>query len=161
MSSGNGNRAVFCDLVGTLVAMDESRQLPLDSSGIIKLELLPGVKRKLAPMRDHLVFVVTNQAGVKRGRLTLVQLEAALQELDTALGGILTGWQICPHDDADGCRCRKPKAGMIEELAIIHGVDLGASIMVGDQQVDSEAAKAAGVGQFVYARDFFGAIEAS
>ncbi len=155
MSESNGNPALFCDLVGTLVAMDETRQLPLDTRGSIKLELLPGVVQKLAPMRNHLIFVVTNQAGIKRGRVTLAQVEAALQELDTALGGILTAWQICPHDDADRCECRKPKAGMIKELAMIHGVDLGASMMVGDQQVDAEAANTAGVGRFVYARDFF------
>jgi D-glycero-D-manno-heptose 1,7-bisphosphate phosphatase len=106
-------------------------------------------------MRNHLIFVVTNQAGIKRGRVTVAQVEAALQELDTALGGIVTAWQICPHDDADRCECRKPKAGMIKELAMIHGVDLSASIMVGDQRVDAEAANTAGVGRFVYARDFF------
>jgi D-glycero-D-manno-heptose 1,7-bisphosphate phosphatase len=155
MRESNGNPALFCDLVGTLVAMDETRQLPLNSGGGIALELLPGVKQKLAPMRNHLIFVVTNQAGIKRGRVTVAQVEAALQELDTALGGIVTAWQICPHDDADRCECRKPKAGMIKELAMIHGVDLSASIMVGDQRVDAEAANTAGVGRFVYARDFF------
>ena len=63
---------------------------------------------------------------------------------------------ICPHDDADGCECRKPKGGMITELAKIHGVDLQNSTMIGDQIVDAEAAAAAGLGQFVYAADFFG-----
>ena len=42
--SGNGNIALFCDLVGTLVAMDETRQLPLDGGGEVKIELLPRVK---------------------------------------------------------------------------------------------------------------------
>jgi histidinol-phosphate phosphatase family protein len=156
MAATNGNAALFCDLVGTLVAMDDSRQLPLDARGCIKVELLKNVAEKLAPMRDHLIFVITNQAGIKRGRLSLPQVETALQELDVALGGILTAWQICPHDDADGCECRKPKAGMIKELAETYGVDLAASTMVGDQPVDEQAAMAAGIGRFVYARDFFG-----
>ena len=136
--------------------MDETRQLPLDAQGNITIELLPGVKEKLVPMRDHLIFVVTNQAGIKRGRLTLEKVEAAIADLDRQLGGILTAWEICPHDDADGCECRKPKGGMITELASIHGVDLAASAMVGDQEVDALAAHAAGVGQFIYAKDFFG-----
>jgi histidinol-phosphate phosphatase family protein len=152
----NGNAALFCDLVGTLVAMDETRQLPLNTNGQVKVELLPRVKETLGPMRDHLIFVVTNQAGIKRGRLTFDQVEAALNELDSALGGILTAWQVCPHDDDDGCTCRKPQAGMITELASIHGVDLSASTMVGDQAKDEEAAHNAGVGRFVYACDFFG-----
>jgi histidinol phosphatase-like enzyme len=45
---------------------------------------------------------------------------------------------------------------MILELAEIHGVDLKGSTMVGDQEVDEQAARAGGVGKFVYARDFFG-----
>jgi len=155
MAEDAGNIALFCDLAGTLAAMDETRQLPVDGKGNIKITLLPGVKEKLAPMRDHLIFVVTNQAGVKRGRFTLAQAEAALNELDRQLGGIVTGWMICPHDDADGCACRKPKGGMITELAAIHGVDLQGSTMIGDQPIDAEAGKAAGVGRFVFASDFF------
>jgi histidinol-phosphate phosphatase family protein len=156
MSNTAGNAALFCDLVGTLVRMDQSRQLPLDGSGKIVVELLPKVAEKLVPMRDHLIFVVTNQAGIARGRLTLANVEAALGQLDRMLGGILTAWRICPHDDADGCGCRKPRGGMIAELAASYGVDLKGSIGVGDQEIDELACKAAGVGRFVYARDFFG-----
>jgi len=155
MATDAGNVGLFCDLAGTLVKMDETRQLPLGSRGNIVIELLPGVKARLAPLRDHLIFVVTNQAGIKRGRFTLARVEAAMAELDGLLDGILTAWQICPHDDADGCACRKPKGGMITELAEIHGVDLKASTMVGDQDVDAAAARAAGVSKFVWARDFF------
>ena len=151
-----GNIALFFDLAGTLVAMDETRQLPIDAEGNITIKLMPGVREKLDPIHDHLMFVVTNQAGVKRGRLRLGQVEAAISELDGQLGDILTGWQICPHDDADGCECRKPKGGMILELAEIHGVDLKGSTMVGDQAIDEQAARAGGVGKFVYAADFFG-----
>jgi histidinol-phosphate phosphatase family protein len=156
MASDAGNLGLFCDLAGTLVRMDETRQLPVDANGDIAIELLPGVRERLEPMRDRLIFVVTNQAGVKRGRLKLERVEAALAELDRQLGGILTAWEICPHDDADGCECRKPRGGMIRELAAVHGVDLAASTMVGDQEIDAAAARAAGVGTFVDARDFFG-----
>ncbi len=156
MSEPVGNAALFCDLAGTLVKMDETRQLPLGPDGKLILELLPGVAEKLRPMRDRLIFVVTNQAGVARGRFTLDKMEAALVELDQKLGGILTGWEICPHDDAGGCACRKPRPGMITELAGRYGIDLKGSIGVGDQEIDERACKAAGVGHFVYAKDFFG-----
>ncbi len=66
-----GNIALFFDLAGTLVAMDETRQLPIDAKGNITIKLMPGVREKLDPIRDHLMFVVTNQAGVKRGRFRL------------------------------------------------------------------------------------------
>jgi histidinol-phosphate phosphatase family protein len=149
-----GNIALFFDLAGTLVAMDDSRQLPFDN-GKIRVILLPNVREKIAPLRDHLIFVTTNQAGIKRGRLTMAQVEDAIGELDHQLGDILTAWQICPHDDADGCNCRKPRGGMITDLAELYGVDLAGSTAIGDQEVDEQAARAAGIGKFVYAKDFF------
>lgn len=152
----NGNAALFLDLVGTLIRMDEKRELPLDERGNVVIELLPGVAEKLSPIRDHLMLIFTNQAGIKRGRLTMAKVEVGLEDLDRQLGGIISGWQICPHDDADACECRKPKAGMIAELAETFGVDLKASTGVGDQLVDEQACKSGGVGRFVYAKDFFG-----
>lgn len=156
MLESNGNAALFCDLAGTLVRMDQTRQLPLGCDGRPLIELLPGVAEKLRPMRDRLIFVVTNQAGIGRGRFTLAAMEAALAELDRKLGGILTAWRICPHQDADGCLCRKPRPGMLTELAEMYGVNLKASTGVGDQEIDERACKAAGVDRFFYARDFFG-----
>ena len=156
MSNPNGNAALFFDLGGTLVKLNESREIPLEALGNIVVELLPGVAEKLRPLHNHLMFVVTNQAGITRGRLKQQAVEAALEELDNQLGDILTGWQICPHTDDNNCECRKPKGGMITELAEMYGVDLAASTMVGDQEVDRLAGEAAGVAKFVHAKDFFG-----
>jgi D-glycero-D-manno-heptose 1,7-bisphosphate phosphatase len=156
MANPNGNAALFFDLGGTLVKLNESREIPLDANGNIVIELLPNVAEKLRPMHDYLMFVVTNQAGITRGRLKAEKVEAALKELDAQLGDILSGWQICPHTDDDHCECRKPKGGMITELAEMYGVDLASSTMVGDQEVDRQASEAAGVAKFVAAKDFFG-----
>jgi histidinol-phosphate phosphatase family protein len=156
MANPNGNAALFFDLGGTLVKLNDAREIPLDANGDIVVELLPGVAEKLRPLHNHLMFVVTNQSGIRRGRLTAEKVEAALEQLDHELGDILTGWQICPHTDADKCECRKPKGGMITELADLYGVDLTSSTMVGDQEVDKLASEAAGVAMFVAAADFFG-----
>ncbi|HUY28327.1 MAG TPA: HAD-IIIA family hydrolase [Candidatus Binataceae bacterium] len=156
MSESNGNAALFFDLAGTLVRIDETRSIPRDAGGNLIIELLPGVADKLRPIHDHLVLIVTNQAGIRRGWFTREQVEAGLRALDDALGDIITAWEICPHLDEDNCRCRKPKGGMITELAELYGVDLKSSTMVGDQEIDEQAARAAGVGRFVYAKDFFG-----
>jgi D-glycero-D-manno-heptose 1,7-bisphosphate phosphatase len=156
MANPNGNAALFFDLCGTLIKLDESREIPIDSNGNIVVELLPGVAEKLRPMHDYLMFVVTNQSGITRGRLKADKVETALIQLDHQLGDILTGWQICPHTDADHCECRKPKGGMITDLADMYGVDLTSSTMIGDQEVDRLAAEAAGVAKFIAAKDFFG-----
>jgi histidinol-phosphate phosphatase family protein len=155
MDEPTGNRGLFFDLGGTLVRLDDTHELPIDARGNIVIDLLPNVAEKLAPIRDHLIFVVTNQSKIKRGRFTIQQVEAAIGELDDKLGGILTGWQVCPHDDADRCRCRKPLGGMITDLAEMYGVDLATSTMIGDQEVDEKAARAAGVGKFIFAKYFF------
>jgi D-glycero-D-manno-heptose 1,7-bisphosphate phosphatase len=154
--SPKNNVALFCDLVGTLVKMDERRQLPLGPNGQVEIELMPRVRETLALIRDHLTFVVTNQADIKRGRLTMAQVESALRKVNSALGGIVSDCRVCPHEAADVCACRKPRAGMITELATIYQIDLQRSTMVGDQVIDAEAARNAGVGRFVYAHDFFG-----
>jgi len=156
MANPNGNAALFFDLGGTLVKLNETRSLPLDATGNVIVELLPNVAEKLRPMHDHLMFVVTNQAGIGRGWFKHEAVEAALKELDHQLGDILTGWLVCPHVDDDKCECRKPKGGMITELAELYGVDLYSSTMVGDQEVDRQAGEAAGVANFVFAEDFFG-----
>jgi histidinol-phosphate phosphatase family protein len=155
MAHNAGNLGLFLDLGGTLVELDENRDLPADARGNIRLTLLPNVARTLRPIRDHLIFIVTNQRGIKRGRFTKNQVEAAISRLDGELGGILTAWEICPHGPEDGCGCRKPAAGMVVQLAEDYGVDLAESTMVGDQEVDEQCAKAAGVGRFVYANEFF------
>ena len=64
MANPNGNAALFFDLGGTLVKLNDTREIPLDANGNIVIELLPGVAEKLRPMHNHLMFVVTNQAGI-------------------------------------------------------------------------------------------------
>ena len=52
---------------------------------------------------------------------------------------------MCPHDDADGCACRKPRPGMLLDAAARWDLDLAASVMVGDRWRDVEAGEQAGV----------------
>jgi histidinol-phosphate phosphatase family protein len=155
MAVNPGNRGLFCDLAGTLVKTDGNGQLPRDGRGAVVIEMLPGVAEVLRPMRDHLIMVVTNQAAIARGELTLDAVEAGLAQLDDQLGGILAGWRICPHAETAQCECRKPRPGMVLDLAQFYGIDLPLSTMVGDQALDEQCAHAAGVGRFVLARDFF------
>jgi D-glycero-D-manno-heptose 1,7-bisphosphate phosphatase len=43
---------------------------------------------------------------------------------------------VCPHNQLDGCECRKPKPYFLEKAAEEHGVDLPRSFVVGDHPQD-------------------------
>jgi D-glycero-D-manno-heptose 1,7-bisphosphate phosphatase len=51
---------------------------------------------------------------------------------------------VCPHEDSDECDCRKPRPGMLLQLAARWRVDPARSWMVGDTWRDMEAGRVAG-----------------
>jgi D-glycero-D-manno-heptose 1,7-bisphosphate phosphatase len=56
----------------------------------------------------------------------------------------LDDFLICPHDDRDGCHCRKPAPGLLVEAQKRYGIDLARSFLVGDRWRDIDAGRAAG-----------------
>src|SRR5439155_12647106 len=67
---------------------------------------------------------------------------------------------ICPHDDADGCTCRKPQPGLLVTVAERWGVDLARSYVVGDSWKDVEAGRRAGCHTILLRRDYNRAAQA-
>jgi D-glycero-D-manno-heptose 1,7-bisphosphate phosphatase len=53
-------------------------------------------------------------------------------------------FRVCVHDDRDGCLCRKPQAGLLEDAAREARLSLRDSFMVGDRWRDIEAGRRAG-----------------
>ena len=117
---------------------------PYPPERLQNLRILPGVRDALERLRQKgfLNLVVTNQPDVARGKTPKQAVDAIHERLvtDLALDAIYTCW----HDDKDNCNCRKPKAGLLEQAAREHGVDLKSSYMVGDRWRDVEAGKGAG-----------------
>jgi histidinol-phosphate phosphatase family protein len=144
-SSGGKRPAIFLDRDGVIneriaggfvTAWDEFRFLP----GI------PQAVAALARLRLPMI-VVSNQAGVSERRIR----PSALQDLTGRFVGALAraGARIdavyyCPHAPDDGCRCRKPRPGLLLEAARDWRLDLGRSVLIGDSARDLEAARAAG-----------------
>lgn len=89
------------------------------------------------------VGVVTNQSGVARGLTTRRSVDAVNRRVEQLLGPFAQ-WQVCPHGPADGCACRKPRAGMVLAAAVAWGVPPERIGVVGDIGSDVEAAAAAG-----------------
>jgi rfaE bifunctional protein nucleotidyltransferase chain/domain len=87
------------------------------------------------------VFVATNQSGVARGLISPAQLEAVNQkitELLAAEGARIGKIYVCPHGDDDGCDCRKPKTGLVEQIIAAHRIDLSKTFIAGDRARDIE-----------------------
>jgi histidinol-phosphate phosphatase family protein len=87
--------------------------------------------------------VITNQSGIGRGLLTRSQVDAVNARVEELFGPFDT-WQVCPHGPQDGCRCRKPLPGLIEQAAHELGTTPERCVVIGDIGSDMEAALAAG-----------------
>jgi D-glycero-D-manno-heptose 1,7-bisphosphate phosphatase len=111
---------------------------------------LPGALEGLALLRGAGVrlSVTTNQAGVGRGLMSLQQLAAVHERMQTeaaAHGGALDAVLYCPHAPEEQCSCRKPAPGLIQAAVERSGIAASDSVVVGDDRRDLEAAERAGV----------------
>jgi histidinol-phosphate phosphatase family protein len=132
-------RAVLIDRDGTLVA-----DVPYNGDPA-RVRPLPGVPEALERLRREGVptAVVSNQSGLARGLLTRADVEAVNRRIEALLGP-LGPWMICPHGPDDGCRCRKPRPGLVEGAAAALGVPAWQCAVIGDIGADVDAARRAG-----------------
>lgn len=110
---------------------------------------LPGAIEGLALLsrRGYEIYIISNQAGIARGVMTIQDLHdihgRMLKELEKHNVKI-AGIYFCPHGWGDDCDCRKPKPGMLFQAANEHHFDATKALMIGDDVRDVEAAEAAG-----------------
>ena len=145
-----------------LIILDRDGVINQDSDNYIKTVAefipIPGSLEAIARLcqAGFSVMVATNQSGISRQFFTLDTLEAMhekLQSLLAPLGGKIEQFYYCPHGPDDHCACRKPKPGMIRQIAkdFFTGFDadsqseqLANVFVVGDSLRDLEAGSAAG-----------------
>ncbi|MDX1755948.1 MAG: D-glycero-beta-D-manno-heptose 1,7-bisphosphate 7-phosphatase [Marinobacter sp.] len=94
------------------------------------------------------IAIATNQSGIARGYYSSATLEAMHDKLCALLkpfGGRIDWIAYCPHHPDEGCLCRKPHTGLLEQIRAHFELEsLAGSVMVGDSRKDLEAALAAG-----------------
>jgi D-glycero-D-manno-heptose 1,7-bisphosphate phosphatase len=159
-----GKKAVFFDRDGVLVRIKVKDGRVVTPFSLEDFEIEPQARELVALLRakGFLIFVVTNQPDIMRKKLEPRVLEKMHERLRESLGGpeVLNHIYVCPHDDPDGCDCRKPKPGMLLQAASEWGLDLGRSFMIGDHAKDMEAAKAAGCRTVLIRREYNQGVEA-
>ncbi|MGM0656819.1 MAG: D-glycero-beta-D-manno-heptose 1,7-bisphosphate 7-phosphatase [Thermodesulfobacteriota bacterium] len=92
--------------------------------------------------------VATNQSCVGRGIIDQQTLETIHDRMrrDAAAKGIFfSGIHFCPHTPDQGCRCRKPAPGLIEQAIRQSGISNNQTVFIGDSQSDLQAGRAAGI----------------
>ncbi|MDX8384754.1 MAG: D-glycero-beta-D-manno-heptose 1,7-bisphosphate 7-phosphatase [Ghiorsea sp.] len=103
--------------------------------------------------------VCSNQSALGRGMIGQRVFDAIQQKMVKATqeaGGDFDYLAYCPHGPDDGCACRKPKAGMLNDAIQAIGAHLNKDeiVMIGDSLRDIEAAKGAGVKSMLVATGY-------
>lgn len=154
----SGAPAAFLDRDGVLneLVPDPVSGAPESPLRIEDVRLIDGAAeaaRELSRAGFALVCV-SNQPAAAKGKVTvelLCAIHARVIELLGLAGAYLQSSRLCLHHPegvvpelSGPCDCRKPAPGMLLDAAGALDLDLGASWMIGDTDVDVAAGAAAG-----------------
>jgi D-glycero-D-manno-heptose 1,7-bisphosphate phosphatase len=136
-----------------LVILDRDGTINISSDEYIKSpeewHPIPGALEAIARLNHagYHVVLATNQSGLGRGLLDVASLNAIHARMNkqlTLVGGRIDAIFYCPHAPDEGCTCRKPAPGLLEQVAERFGMSLAGVPYVGDSLRDLQAAVAGG-----------------
>jgi D-glycero-D-manno-heptose 1,7-bisphosphate phosphatase len=141
-----------------LIILDRDGVINFDSDQFIKnpeeWKPIPGSLEAIARLSqaDYRVVVATNQSGIGRGLFDMSTLNAIHDKMHKACashGGRIDAVFFCPHTAESNCACRKPRSGMLEEIAERYNMELRGVPSVGDSLRDLQAAASLGAQPFL------------
>ena len=107
-----------------------------------EFEFMIGAELAIAKLSKifNRILIVTNQQGIAKGIMSEKDLDVLhnymLFELKSK-GGIIDKVYYCPHLAIEGCNCRKPKPGMIQQAIIdFPEIKVEDSYLIGDSVTD-------------------------
>lgn len=136
---------LFLDRDGVVI---EDRHYLADPEGVVLVAGAADAMRT-AHAAGFRVVGVSNQSGLGRGRFGPGEFAAVMERLEQLLaseGAAFDAFHYCPHGPDDGCRCRKPAPGLLEEAALRVPFDPARSWVIGDKASDVALALGAGLG---------------
>jgi D-glycero-D-manno-heptose 1,7-bisphosphate phosphatase len=131
-----------------LIILDRDGVINHDSPDFIKSPAewipIPGSLEAIARLNQagYRVIIASNQSGIARELFDMPTLNAIHQKMHNAaqqVGADIDAVIFCPHAAIDNCDCRKPKAGMFEEISKRFKVSLKGVPTVGDSLRDLQA----------------------
>jgi imidazoleglycerol-phosphate dehydratase / histidinol-phosphatase len=139
-------RILFVDRDGTLIEEPADQQVDC----LDKIRFMPGVFAALTELRQRglRLVMVTNQDGLGTPSFPRPTFEAPHEFILQAFrsqGIEFDAVFVCPHFPADGCECRKPRTGLVQDFIRDADVDLEGSAMIGDRETDLEFARNLGL----------------
>lgn len=145
----------FLDRDGALIyepPEDEtvSGEVPYQIDSLEKLKVLPGVLAGLKALVEsgYKLVMVSNQDYLGRTVFPRSDFERPQQRFLQILreeGVEFEDVFVCPHGADDGCLCRKPQIGLVEEFFERNDVDMENSFMYGDRGSDEAFARNLGI----------------
>jgi len=133
-----------------LIILDRDGVINFDSDQFIKSpgewKPIPGSLEAIARLNQagYRVVVATNQSGVGRGLFDMATLNSIHDRMLKAcslVGARIDAVFFCPHAADANCDCRKPKSGMLEEIAARFNLgNLNGVPAVGDSLRDLQSA---------------------
>ena len=137
-----------------------SRMIILDRDGVINQDSdkyiknadewipIPGSLEAIKRLKKagYLVTVATNQSGIARGLFSeddLKTIHDKMHRMLAARGVSIDGVFYCPHGPQENCICRKPKPGLLIQIARKFNINLSDTPYVGDNIGDIKAAEIA------------------
>jgi D-glycero-D-manno-heptose 1,7-bisphosphate phosphatase len=142
------------DVRGPAIFLDRDGVINLRRPGSYVLnwsqfQFVPGIRAALKQLAslELPMILISNQAGVGKGLLSLATLEGITTQMQRTLledGVAIAAAFYCPHRTDENCGCRKPEPAMLLRAASVFNIDLAKSIFIGDSATDIEAAMTAG-----------------
>ena len=137
-----------------LIILDRDGVINFDSDQFIKSpeewKPIPGSLEAIARLNQagYRVVVATNQSGIERGLFDMAMLNAIHDKMHKAcalVGARIDAVFFCPHASESQCACRKPKSGMLEDIAARYSLgNLDDVPVVGDSLRDLQPTAALG-----------------
>ncbi|MDV3238697.1 MAG: D-glycero-beta-D-manno-heptose 1,7-bisphosphate 7-phosphatase [Gammaproteobacteria bacterium] len=136
-----------------LVILDRDGVINEDSDAYIKSPdewiPIPGSLEAIARLNraEYRVVVASNQSGLARGLFDADTLSRIHEKMHRALadvGGAIDAVFFCPHGPDDECDCRKPRPGLLQDIARRLNVSLRGVPAIGDSLRDLQAARSVG-----------------